>query len=168
MNKQSKTWCTLSAVAGIISLLAGIGGNPIAAGLAGLSAGLLAAPPSSSPGATHETVSQPDRSGATARRHQRCPRTIQAAGAGRVYRQHPRVERADHRVFPRMRGWSQLCMVVYFSAERIPTGHRLTGVWATLLSAPRECGDDLGHDMRKPCTWRGQVTEKPRERLLRE
>ncbi len=42
MNKQSKTWCTLSAVAGIISLLAGIGGNPIAAGLAGLSAGLLA------------------------------------------------------------------------------------------------------------------------------
>lgn len=43
MGKQSKTWCTLSAVAGIISLLAGIGGNPIAAGLAGLSAGLLAA-----------------------------------------------------------------------------------------------------------------------------
>ena len=43
MGEQSKTRCTLSAVAGIIFLLVGIGGNPISAGLAGLSAGLLAA-----------------------------------------------------------------------------------------------------------------------------
>lgn len=40
--KEAKTWCMLSALAGIASIIAGIAGHAMAAGACGLSAGGLA------------------------------------------------------------------------------------------------------------------------------